>query len=45
MKFGQLIEYNLKKNFLEKSYPKCRGKILQNRFLKRKKLSTFLDQE
>ena len=23
MKFGQLIEYNVRKNFLEKSYTKC----------------------
>ena len=25
MKFGQLIEYNIKNNFLEKSYTKCGG--------------------
>ena len=25
MKFGQLIEYNMKKIFLEKSYTKCGG--------------------
>ena len=25
MKFGQLIEYNMKNIFLEKSYTKCRG--------------------
>ena len=25
MKFGQLIEYNMRKTFLEKSYTKCGG--------------------
>ena len=25
MKFGQLIEYNVKNDFLEKSYTKCDG--------------------
>ena len=25
MKFGQLIEYNMRKIFLEKSYAKCGG--------------------
>ena len=25
MKFGQLIEYNMRNNFFEKSYTKCRG--------------------
>ena len=26
MKFGQLIEYNMRKTFFEKSYTKCGGK-------------------
>ena len=25
VKFGQLIEYKMRKNFLEKSHPKCGG--------------------
>ena len=25
IKFGQLIEYNMRNNFLEKPYSKCRG--------------------
>ena len=28
MKFGQLIEYNMKNTFLEKSYTKCRGEAI-----------------
>ena len=33
-KFGQLTEYNMRKIFLEKSYPKCGGEISPNPFLK-----------
>ena len=28
MKFGQLIEYNMRKHFLEKSYTKCGGETI-----------------
>ena len=28
MKFGQLIEYNIRKFFLEKSYTKCGGETI-----------------
>ena len=34
-KFGQLIEYNLRKNFLEKSYGKCGGETIAGPFLKK----------
>ena len=34
MKFGQLIEYNLKNIFLEKSYTKCGGENIPRPFLK-----------
>ena len=27
MKFGQLIEYNMRNIFLEKSYTKCGGEV------------------
>ena len=28
MKFGQLIEYNMRKIFVEKSYTKCAGETV-----------------
>ena len=34
IKFGQLIEYNMRNIILEKSYKKCGGEILPYRFLK-----------
>ena len=34
MKFGQLIEYNMKNIFLQKLYLKCGGKPVPNSFLK-----------
>ena len=34
MKFGQLIECNMKNIFLEKSYTKCGGETIPNSFLK-----------
>ena len=34
MKFGQLIEYNMRKNFLEKSYTKCGGETIPTPFSK-----------
>ena len=39
MKFGQLIEYNLRKIFLEKSYKKCGGETSPRPFSKILKLS------
>ena len=35
MKFGQLIEYNMRNIFLEKSWTKCGGKTFQGPFLKK----------
>ena len=34
MKFGQLIEYNMRNIFLEKSYTKCGGETFPDPFLK-----------
>ena len=34
MKFGQLIEYNLRNIFVEKSNTKCAGEILLDPYLK-----------
>ena len=42
MKFGQL--YNLRKNFLEKSYTKYGGRTIPRPFFKKSKLSISLDQ-
>ena len=44
MKFGQLIEYNLRNIFLEKSYTKCVRETIPRPFLKKSKLSIFLEQ-
>ena len=44
VKFGQLIEYNMRKIFLEKSYPKCGGETSLKPFSKKSKLSMSLDQ-
>ena len=44
MKFGQLTQYNVKKNFLEKSYSKCGGETIPRPFSKKSKLSMSLDQ-
>ena len=35
VKFGQLIEYNMRKIFLEKSYPKCGGETSPKPFYKK----------
>ena len=42
-KLGQLIDYNKKKIFLEKSYPKCGGNTSPKPFSKKSKLSLSLD--
>ena len=44
MKFGQLIEYNMRNVFLEKSYKKCGGETSPRPFYKKSKLSISLDQ-
>ena len=44
MKFGQLIDYNTRNIFLEKSYPKCVGETIPRPFSKKSKLSISLDQ-
>ena len=36
MNFGQLIEYNMRNNFLEKSYTKCSGESIPRPFSKNK---------
>ena len=44
MKFGKLIEYNMRNIFLEKSYAKCNGETSARSFSKKSKLSASLDQ-
>ena len=45
MKFGQLIEYNMRNIFLEKSYAKCGGAgTIPTPFSKNSKLSVSLDK-
>ena len=41
MKFGQLIESNMRKNFLEKSYTKCCEETIPRSFSKKSKLSNL----
>ena len=43
MKFRQLIEYNMRNIFLEKSYTKCCGEIILRPFSKKEKLNVSLD--
>ena len=44
MKFGRLIEYNLRNTFFENSYTKCGGEIITRPLFKNSKLSISLDQ-
>ena len=44
-KYGQLIGYNMKQFFLEKSYTKCGGETVPRPFYKKLKLSIFLDRQ
>ena len=44
MKFGQLIEYNFRKSFLEESYAKCGGETIPRLFSKKANLRISLDQ-
>ena len=43
-KFGQLIEYNMRKIFVEKSYTKCARETIARLLSKKSKLSISLDQ-
>ena len=45
MKLGQLIEYNMKNIFVEKSYSKCAGETIPRPLSKKSKLSLSLDQK
>ena len=45
MKFGQLIEYDIRNIFLEKSYTKYGGLASSRPFSKKSKMSIFLDQQ
>ena len=45
MKFGQLIEYNMRNIFLEKSYTKCGGELVQKPFSNKLTLSISMDQQ
>ena len=38
MKFGQLIKYNIRNIFFEKSYKKCSGETIPRAFSKKSKL-------
>ena len=44
MKFGQLIECNMRNVFLEKSYTKCGGETSPRPFSEKLKLSISLNQ-
>ena len=44
MKFGQLIEYDKRNIFLQKSYTKFGGETIPRPFFKNSKLNTALDQ-
>ena len=45
MKFGQLVEYNIRNIFLEKPYRKCGGKTSPKPFSKKWILNISLDQQ
>ena len=42
IKFGQLIEYNMKNIFVEKSYTKCAGETIPRPLSKKSKLTISL---
>ena len=44
MKFDQLIEYNMRNIFVEKSYAKCAGETIPRPLNKKSKLIIPLDQ-
>ena len=43
MKFGQLVEYNMKNIFVEKPYTKCARKTIPRHLSKKSKLSISLE--
>ena len=45
MTFGQVIEYNMRNNFVEKSYTKCSGETIPRPLSKKSKLSISPDQQ
>ena len=45
MKLGQLIEYNMSNNFVEKSYTKCVEETIPRPLSKQSKLSISRDQQ
>ena len=44
MKFGQVIEYNMRNIFVKKSYTKCAGETISRPLSKNSKLSISKDQ-
>ena len=44
MKFGQLIEYNMRNIFVEKSYAKCAEEFIPRPLFKKSKLNISQDQ-
>ena len=44
MKFVQIVEYNMRNIFDEKSYTKCGGETILRPFSNKSKLSLSLDQ-
>ena len=44
MRFGQLIEYNMRNIFVKKSYTKYAGETIPRSLPKKSKLSISLDQ-
>ena len=44
MKLGQLMEYNMRNIFVEKSYTKCAGETIPRPLSKKSKLSIYLDR-
>ena len=45
MKFGKLVEYNMRNMFPDKSQTKFGGETITRPFYKKSKLSIFLDQQ
>ena len=45
MKFGQLIECNMRSMFLEKSYTECGGRAIPRHFSKKSTLSVSMDEQ
>ena len=41
MKFGKLIEYNMRNIFVEKSYTRCAGETIPRHLSQKSKLSIF----